>query len=110
MAEKFFPIPFNRKTLLRLSESLSKCKMIYNDGLKNKRSANSLHLSWEFRADFSVNWAVKEHAGERQKSPQKAKITSKKQKVVKCVAFLTGGEERLNVNRIGKDTLILIYF
>ena len=28
-----------------------------------------------------------------------AAITSKKQKVLKCVAFLTGGEDRLNVNR-----------
>ena len=35
------------------------------------------------------------------------KNTSKKQKVVKCVAFLTGGEDRLNVNRIGKDTLVI---
>ena len=38
--------------------------MIYNDGLKNKRPANSLHLSWEFRADFNVNRAAKEHAGQ----------------------------------------------
>ena len=56
--------------------------MIYNDGLKNKRSADSLHLSWEFRADVNVNRAAKD-AGEGQKSPQKAKITSKKQKVLK---------------------------
>ena len=82
--------------------------MIYNDGLKNKRSANSLHLSWEFRADFNVNRAAKEHAGEGQKSPQKAKITSKKQKVLKCVAFLAGAEDRLHVNRTEKNTLVLI--
>ena len=60
------------------------------------------------RADFSVNWAAKEHAGEGRKSPQKAKITSKKQKVLKCVAFLTGAEDRLHVNRTEKNTLVLI--
>ena len=38
----------------------------------------------------------------------KAKITSKKQKVLKCVAFLTGDEDRLNVNRTSKNTLVLI--
>ena len=82
--------------------------MIYNDGLKNKRSADSLHLSWEFRADVNVNRAAKEHAGEGQKSPQKAKITSKKQKVLKCVAFLTGAKDRLHVNRTEKNKLVLI--
>ena len=35
----------------------------------------------------------------------KAKITSKKQ-VLKWVAFLTEGEDRLNVNRTAKNTLI----
>ena len=34
-------------------KSLSKVKMICNDGHKNKRSANSLHFSWEFRAVFN---------------------------------------------------------
>ena len=37
----------------------------------------------------------------------KAKITSKKQ-VLKWVAFLTEGEDRLNVNRTAKNTLGLI--
>ena len=33
---------------------------------------------------------------------------SKKEKVRKHVAFLTGGEDWLNVNRPGKNTLVLI--
>ena len=40
-------------------------------------------------------------------SPE-AKITSKKQRVLKCFAFLTGGEDRLHVNRTAKNTLVLI--
>ena len=37
-----------------------------------------------------------------------AKITSKKQKVLKSVVFLTGEEDRLNVNGTAKNTLVLI--
>ena len=42
------------------------------------------------------------------KISRKAKITSKKQKVLKSVVFLTGGEDRLNVNGTAKKTLVLI--
>ena len=42
------------------------------------------------------------------KISRKAKITSKKQKVLKSVAFLTGGEDRLNVNGTAESTLVLI--
>ena len=34
----------------------------------------------------------------------KAKITSKEQKVLKCVAFVTGSEDWFNVNRTAKNT------
>ena len=37
-----------------------------------------------------------------------AKIASKKQKVLKSVVFLTGEEDRLNVNGTAKNTLVLI--
>ena len=42
------------------------------------------------------------------KISRKAEITSKKQKVLKSVAFLTGGEDRLNVNGTAENTLVLI--
>ena len=70
-------------------------------------SANSLPSSWEFRAVFKVNRAAKGHELIDKISP-KAKITCKKQKVLKCVAFFTGGEDRLDVNRTAKNTLVLI--
>ena len=35
-------------------------------------------------------------------------MTSKKQKVLKCVASLTGDEDRFDVNRNAKKTLVLI--
>ena len=37
-------------------------------------------------------------------SKGKNNLTSKKQKVLKCVAFLTAGEDRPNVNRTVKNT------
>ena len=40
-------------------------------------------------------------------SPE-AKITSKKQKVLKSVVFLAGEKDRLNVNGTAKNTLVLI--
>ena len=70
-------------------------------------SANSLHSSWEFRAVFIVNRAAKRHELVDKISP-KAKITCKKQNVLKCVAFLTGGEDQLVVNRTAKNTLVVI--
>ena len=42
------------------------------------------------------------------KISRKAKITSKKKKVLKSVTFLKGGEDRLNVNGTEKNTLVLI--
>ena len=42
------------------------------------------------------------------KISRKAKINSKKQRVLKCVAFLTGGEDWLNVNRTANNTLVMI--
>ena len=71
------------------TKSLSKGKMLHNDGLKNKWSANSLHSSWEFGAVFNVNRAA-EDTSWLTKLSQQAKMTSKKQKVLKCVASLTG--------------------
>ena len=37
-------------------------------------------------------------------SKGKNNLTFKKQKVLKCVAFLTAGEDQLNVNRTMKNT------
>ena len=76
------------------------------DGLSNKRSANSLHSSREFRAvsmqiELQKNMLV-------DKNLSKGKTKFKKQKVLKCVAFLTGGEDWLSVNRAAKNTLVLI--
>ena len=72
------------------TNSLSKGKMICNDGLKNKRSANSLHFSWEFRAVFNQRKSSCKRTRCLTKISPK-KITSKKQKILKCVAFRTGG-------------------
>ena len=44
----------------------------------------------------------------QKKIGRKAEIKSKKQKVLKCVAFFTGGKDWFNVNRTAKNTLVLI--
>ena len=56
---------------------------------------------------FNVNRAAKDTSWLTKISPY-VKITSKKQKVLKCVASLTGDEGRFDVNRNAKNTLVLI--
>ena len=73
------------------TKSLSIGKMICNDGLKNKRSANSLHFSWEFRAVFNQRKLSCKRTRWLTKISPKKKYLPKKQKILKCVAFRTGG-------------------
>ena len=89
------------------TKSLSKGKMICNDGLKNKRSANSLHFSWEFRAVFNQRKSSCKRTRCLTKISPK-KITSKKNKRSSNALHSAREEDRLNVNRTAKNSLVLI--
>ena len=69
------------------TKSLQKGKMNHYDGIENRRSANSLHSSWEYRAVFKCKSSCKRRRWLTKISP-KAKITYIEQKVLSQMLYI----------------------
>ena len=68
------------------------------------KTANSLLIPYGSLGLSSMQIEMqKDTLVDKNLSKGKNNLTSKKQKVLKCVAFLTAGEDRLNVNRTVKN-------